>query len=354
MIKEDIVNSNSKSFNNASNINLESIVVADFDKLTLPSNLREKIKKIDHSNFSIENFSKFCQSFLKFSPLDLNSGNSVLHFDLQPLHQLNIVKILNSFSKDSSSSSPSSTINKGLILFVMAKYLTQLSDVISMNINGNQNSDDASIKKLNEHYSGFINESEVFSSYRHKILNSNLSLRFENILKDKEEYRNNFTFEKAIEEVKKKLVRVLSPSKELQSTNSHLLELGSFLENYFINPITFIHYNEYLVVLEKGCIDYKQRLEISMLQVMLLSAYYIWRNSLQEKLKIEFQFDEIIYYFFKYSIINTLELVINAGSSHNFSNQENIIISEDLNLIKSLLKNLMKIIFEIELNSKEI
>jgi hypothetical protein len=360
MIKEEIVKYSNSGRNNIPLDNISSL--PDFEKLVLPYNLPEKIEKIDHTNLNIENFNKSCPGGLEVS--------SPLQFDLQPLINLNISDFISLYAKNTTGSTNSSSSTKGLFFFVIVKYLTQLSDLVngtgpinlSINNQGLNMNEETLMKKLNEMYLS-LTESEVFWSYRHKLLNSNLNLRFENIIKDKEMFIKNFTYERTIEMIKQKLIKVLCPSKENNSTNSHLLELGIFFESYFINSLSFIHFNEYMVLLEKGCVDYKQRLEISLLQLILLSSYYIWRNSIKTKVKADFKFDEIINYFFKYSIINTLELVINAGNIENFViekvNNNGSIEDEDIkavniNLITCLFRNLMKIIFEIEINSKEV
>lgn len=371
MIKEETLKyTNSVQNNIVNNISSNS----DFQKLILPINFPDKIEKIDHTNLNIENFNKSCENFLKFSPvfLSLSEGTEVsspLQFDLQPLIHLNISDFLTTFTKNTSSPT-SSTSTKGLFFFVIVKYLTQLSDVLNgavqINFSINNQSlnmnEETLMKKLNEMYLSFT-ESEVLWSYRHKLLNSNLNLRFENIIKDKEMFMKIFTYERTIEMIKQKLIKVLCPIKEYNSTNTHLLELGNFFEAYFINSLSFIHFNEYLVLLEKGCVDYKQRIEISLLQLILLSSYFIWRNSIKNKIKAEFKFDEIINHFFKYSIINTLELVINAGKIENFEIEKVVleggsenedIKSVNINLITCLFRNLLKIIFEIEINSKEV
>lgn len=148
---------------------------------------------------------------------------------------------------------------KAVIFFTGLKYLTQLSEMMIV-----KTYEENLFSRLNSDYDSY--SQEYFLAYKYKLFELNVNRKFDNIFNEKENYANYNLFR-----YKEKAVICLR----------NILNDGFNMKSLFLNSLTFIHFNEFVFLLEKNCEPDSKNFDLSYLQFNCLISYYLWKNKIE-------------------------------------------------------------------------
>jgi len=203
-------------------------------------------------------------NFLVWGFLPASDPENLLQFGVKKLQMIDFDQFLIAIDKSLSYFKIKNEINaiKAVLFFTGIKYLTQLTEMMIV-----KTYEESLLARLNMDYDSF--SQEFFLAYKLKLFEMNLSRRFDNILNEKENYSNY-----NLNRYKEKAIMCLK----------NILSDGFNMKSLFLNSVTFIHFNEFLIFLEKNSEPDSKNFELSYMQLNCLLAYYVWRNLMEVRI----------------------------------------------------------------------
>jgi hypothetical protein len=296
----------------------ENKKLPEFPNLTTIS---ERLQKFDMNSMNIETINKIIPKYyLTF--LSTSSESEEFQQNLKNLHKFDILEFLNNIEKDQSSFNRYNEVTfYCTMFFISTKYISQIMD---MNISLNKEHEERLIRNITKFYPNFNHY--IYLPYKHKLFQQTVQIS-----------KNEF------------LVKEASAYTDINSLyNDMFPKIFEIFEDpfkmcsFFQNVISFIHFQEFLILIQKSE-WFDEKLQLSYFQLNMLVIYYLWKSILKTKHQVNFQYDEVINTFMKYSIANILEIILNNSQQTS---------EKDINSIISLLFAL--IFSEIEIDSKEV
>lgn len=216
-------------------------------------NLTDSFSKIDLNSLDLQTIDKIITSY--FSSTINNTENEQLTTYLKILNTLSISNIISGLeqNKINFNKNNEDVINT-ILLFISVKFLTMSNDAGSRSTN-----EEIIMNKINDQFFNFSHP--IYWCYKNKILGMTIIPKYSNLFQFKEKYSNLF------------LVGDLLDSVFSSITDSLNLII------YFLNQISFIHLNEFLVFSIKN--EANDKSSIALLQMNLLIYYFTWRNLLK-------------------------------------------------------------------------
>lgn len=202
--------------------------------------------------------------FLSWGFLPKSDPDNLLQFGIKKLQTIDFDKFFVAIDKSVGLFKIHYEINavKAVMLFTGVKYITQLTEMMVI-----KTFEEKFLNKLNDDYDAF--NQEYFLTYKFKLFECSLNRKYDNILNEKENYAN-FNLYKYKEKVMECLKNILNDAFNMKSL--------------FLNSLTFIHFNEFLIYIEKNSEADSKNFELSYMQLDFLLAYYISKNLIEVSL----------------------------------------------------------------------
>jgi hypothetical protein len=207
-------------------------------------------------------------NFLTWGFPSLCEPEGLLQFGVKKLTTIDFDQFLIAIDKSLSYFKIKYDLNaiKAVVLFTGIKYLIQLTEMMIV-----RTYEDNLLNRINSDYDAF--GQEYFLAYKYKLFESNINRRFDNICNERENYSNYNFFR-----YKEKAIMCLK----------NILNDGFNMNSLFMNSLTFIHFNEFLILLDKNCEPDSKNYELSYLQLNCLISYYLWKSKIEVRRKFLF------------------------------------------------------------------
>lgn len=272
----------------------------------------------------------------------------VLQINPKSLHSINMKNLFSELDKSMTKNLGSAyeSALKSILFFISIKHLHLFSQLNAISNNSSTNNEEIILCRLNAEFSKLLDMRDVYihillSPYKHKLFQLNISHSYDLISKEKEIYGNGKDISNSTNECCSDMIHKLCQ-----------LYSDSNISKLFYNEISFIHLNEFLIILTKTCNSLNNKFSLSAVQLNLLTAYFTWRNLANKSKETHlncFTYSEVLLHCLKYAIINCLELIINLKEEENLNTVRDIIPK-----MRLLLKFLLDIVFTLEVESKEV
>jgi hypothetical protein len=196
-------------------------------------------------------------NFLAWGFPTLSDPENLLQFGVKKLTTIDFNQFLIAIDKSLAYLKLKYDLNaiKAVLFFTGIKYLVQLTEMMIV-----RTYEDDLLNRLNTDYDSF--SQDYFLAYKYKLFEININRKFDNIINERENYVNYNLFR-----YKEKAIQCLK----------NILNDGFNMKSLFLNSLTLIHFNEFLIMIDKNCEPDSKNFELSYLQLNCMIAYYLWR-----------------------------------------------------------------------------